>query len=56
MWLPFYYKEGLKFSADEAGFLSATFELGGLVGTPLIGYARRAPPPPQHAGLASTNT
>lgn len=47
MWLPFYYKEGLKFSADEAGFLSATFELGGLVGTPLIGYARRPPAQPR---------
>ena len=39
MWLPFYYLEGLHFSQQTAGYMSSSFELGGMVGTPLIGYA-----------------
>jgi sugar phosphate permease len=39
MWLPYYYLEGLHFSQQTAGYMSSSFELGGMVGTPLIGYA-----------------
>jgi len=38
MWLPFYYEEGLHFDGLTAGFMSTSFEMGGLAGTPLIGY------------------
>mmetsp|Transcript_8960 Transcript_8960/g.10255 ORF Transcript_8960/g.10255 Transcript_8960/m.10255 type:complete len:457 (+) Transcript_8960:204-1574(+) len=38
MWLPFYYEEGLHFDGLTAGFMSTSFEMGGVIGTPLIGY------------------
>lgn len=37
-WLPYYYQNGLNYSLSVAGFVSTTFEMGGAVGTPLIGY------------------
>jgi len=38
MWLPYYYEEGLHFDQSIAGYMSSSFEIGGLVGTPLIGW------------------
>ena len=38
LWLPFYFHDGLGFDKSVAGYLSTTFEIGGLVGTPLIGF------------------
>ncbi len=37
-WLPYYYKQGLGYDKSTAGYISTSFEFGGLVGTPLIGY------------------
>ena len=37
-WLPFYYEKELKYSRGLAGYISTSFELGGTIGTPLIGY------------------
>jgi sugar phosphate permease len=37
-WLPFYYEKELGYDKGLAGYLSTSFELGGTVGTPLIGY------------------
>mmetsp|Transcript_8780 Transcript_8780/g.15435 ORF Transcript_8780/g.15435 Transcript_8780/m.15435 type:complete len:489 (+) Transcript_8780:167-1633(+) len=37
MWLPYYYEEGLHFSQATSGYMSSSFELGGFIGTPLIG-------------------
>lgn len=38
LWLPFYFEDGLNYETDTAGYLSSAFEIGGLFGTPLIGY------------------
>jgi len=38
MWLPYYYEEGLSFDAATAGYISTSFEMGGMIGTPLIGW------------------
>mmetsp|Transcript_20792 Transcript_20792/g.34408 ORF Transcript_20792/g.34408 Transcript_20792/m.34408 type:complete len:476 (+) Transcript_20792:226-1653(+) len=38
MWLPYYYEEGLLFDQSSAGYMSTSFEMGGLVGTPFIGW------------------
>jgi len=38
MWLPYYYEEGLHFDQLTAGYMSSSFEMGGLIGTPLIGW------------------
>ncbi len=38
MWLPKYLAESLGYSIAEAGMLSATFDLGGALGGPLVGY------------------
>jgi len=37
-WLPFYYEKELKYDRGLAGYISTSFELGGTIGTPLIGY------------------
>ena len=39
LWLPYYYKDALRYSVATAGYLSTTFEVGGIVGTPLLGWA-----------------
>ena len=38
MWLPYYYQEGLYYDALTAGYISTTFEWGGVIGTPFIGF------------------
>lgn len=38
LWLPFYFEEALNFPPDVSGYLSSAFEIGGLFGTPFIGY------------------
>lgn len=38
MWLPYYYEEGLHIDPGVAGYMSTSFEMGGLVGTPFIGW------------------
>jgi len=38
MWLPFYLVQALGYDAALAGYVSSSFEMGGMVGTPLIGY------------------
>ncbi|GBG32256.1 Glucose-6-phosphate exchanger SLC37A2 [Hondaea fermentalgiana] len=38
MWLPYYYEEGLHFDQSLAGYMSSCFELGGMIGTPFIGW------------------
>lgn len=38
LWLPFYYREALGYSAETAGYVSTSFEFGGIIGTPFIGY------------------
>ena len=37
MWLPMYLHEALKYSKAQAGMLSTTFEIGGVLGSALIG-------------------
>jgi sugar phosphate permease len=37
MWLPMYLHEALKYSKSQAGMLSTTFEIGGVLGSALIG-------------------
>jgi len=37
-WLPFYYEKELRYDRGLAGYISTSFELGGTIGTPLIGY------------------
>ncbi len=37
MWLPMYLHEALKYSKAQAGMLSTTFEIGGVLGSVLIG-------------------
>ena len=37
-WLPYYYEHSLGYSLSLAGYLSTSFEFGGAIGTPLIGY------------------
>jgi sugar phosphate permease len=37
-WLPFYYESSLGYDPSLSGYLSTSFELGGTLGTPLIGY------------------
>lgn len=37
-WLPFYYEKQLGYNQGLAGYLSTSFEVGGTIGTPLIGY------------------
>ena len=37
MWLPMYLHEALKYSKVQAGMLSTTFEVGGVLGSALIG-------------------
>lgn len=36
-WLPFYLEKGLGYSKSDAGYSSTSFEIGGVVGTILIG-------------------
>lgn len=37
-WLPYYYEHSLGYDSATAGYLSTSFEFGGALGTPLIGY------------------
>lgn len=37
MWLPMYLHEALNYSKAQAGMLSTTFEIGGVLGSALIG-------------------
>jgi len=37
-WLPFYYESSLHYDPSLSGYLSTSFELGGAIGTPLIGF------------------
>ena len=37
LWLPYYFHEGLGFEKRLSGYISTSFEVGGLIGTPLIG-------------------
>lgn len=38
MWLPYYYEDGLHYDTLTAGYMSTSFEIGGFLGTPFIGY------------------
>ncbi|KAL4226188.1 hypothetical protein ACF0H5_014174 [Mactra antiquata] len=38
MWLPMYLLNSLKYSKTEAGMFSTTFEIGGVVGSAVIGF------------------
>lgn len=38
MWLPMYLHEALKYSKAQAGMLSTTFEIGGVLGSASIGF------------------
>lgn len=38
-WLPFYYAKELGYADDQAAYLSTSFEVGGIAGTILIGWA-----------------
>ena len=42
LWLPYYYKDALNYPVATAGYLSTSFEVGGIVGTPFIGWASDA--------------
>jgi sugar phosphate permease len=37
-WLPFYYHEGLGYDVSVSGYMSTSFEFGGMIGTPFIGW------------------
>jgi len=37
-WLPYYFESSLHYDPSLSGYLSTSFELGGAVGTPLIGF------------------
>lgn len=37
LWLPYYFHEGLGFEKHLSGYISTSFEVGGLIGAPLIG-------------------
>jgi sugar phosphate permease len=37
-WLPFYLHKALNYPEDMAGYLSTTFEIGGIAGAIIIGY------------------
>lgn len=39
LWLPVYLMQALSFSASSAGVLSAMFDVGGVIGSALLGYA-----------------
>eukprot|EP00924_Labyrinthula_sp_SR-Ha-C_P004581 maker-scaffold_1-snap-gene-5.40-mRNA-1 protein AED:0.01 eAED:0.01 QI:135/1/1/1/1/1/3/268/421 len=38
MWLPYYFEQGLNYTSETAGYMSTSFEIGGMIGTPFIGY------------------
>lgn len=38
MWLPYYYQDALRYSPGLAGYMSVSFEIGGVIGTPFIGF------------------
>ena len=38
MWLPMYLTKGLGYSLIDAGWISSAFHLGGVLGSPVVGY------------------
>ena len=38
MWLPMFLTKGLRYSLIDAGWISSAFHLGGVLGSPVVGY------------------